>query len=325
MVVSARRYRQISILALASLATIIVTGSAVRLTGSGLGCDDWPNCSSERLVDVSSKHAAIEQVNRLFTGVVAVAVIAAVLGAHLRPPRRRELIVLAWILVAGVVANAVLGGVSVLVDLHPLAVQGHLLLSMMLVVAGTALVRRSGEPDGVPRVPVVSRGTVGLVRLQFVLTCVAVFTGTLVTGSGPHAGDENAARFDFDIASVARLHGVSVLTTIAVTLLIVWRIRSERREWDALSGSVTSWMLVGVLQAVIGYVQYLNDVPALLVGVHVAGATAVVLVSTLLLLDTSRPPERSGRPMDETGDPVVTPTRSEALSTTSAVPADEWG
>lgn len=290
-VVSARRYRQISIVALASLATIIVTGAAVRLTGSGLGCDDWPNCSSERLIDVSSKHAAIEQVNRLFTGIVAVAVIAAVLGALLRPPRRRDLVTLAWILVAGVVGNAVLGGISVLVDLHPLAVQGHLLLSMVLIVAGTALVRRSSEPDGVERVAVVSRATSRLVALHFVLTCVAVFTGTLVTGSGPHAGDENAARFDFDIPTVARLHGVSVLTTIAVTLLIIWRIRSVRGEWAALSGAVTSWMFVGVLQAVIGYVQYLNDVPALLVGVHVAGATAVMIVSTVLLLDTSRPIE----------------------------------
>lgn len=325
MVVSARRYRQISIVALASLATIIVTGAAVRLTGSGLGCDDWPNCSSERLIDVSSKHAAIEQVNRLFTGVVAAAVIAAVLGAHRRPPHRRDLVVLAWLLVAGVVGNAVLGGISVLVDLHPLAVQGHLLLSMMLIVAGTVLVRRSGEPDGVRRAPVVSRTTVRLVGLHFLLTCVAVFTGTLVTGSGPHAGDENAARFDFDIATVARLHGVSVLTTIAVTLLIVWRIRSTRREWEALSGSVTSWMFVGVLQAVIGYVQYLNDVPALLVGIHVAGATAVMIVSTVLLLDTTRPVDRSDGSPEQEGEAGLHHVGEAEDAPVVAVPVDERG
>ena len=305
MVISARRYRQISIVALASLSTIIVTGAAVRLTGSGLGCDDWPNCSSERLIDVSSKHAAIEQVNRLFTGVVAAAVIAAVLGAYFRPPRRRDLVVLAWLLVVGVVANAVLGGISVLVDLHPLAVQGHLLLSMGLIVAATMLVRRSAEPDGVPRAAVVSRPTARLVALHFALTCVAVFTGTLVTGSGPHAGDENAARFDFDIPTVARLHGVSVLTTIAVTLLIVWRIRSLRGEWKALSGAVSSWMFVGVLQAVVGYVQYLNDVPALLVGVHVAGATAVMIVSTVVALDTTRPVDAAGVGVDGIDGPIV--------------------
>jgi heme a synthase len=286
---SAQRYRQIAIVALVALSVIIVTGAAVRLTGSGLGCDDWPNCSSDRLIDVSSKHAAIEQLNRLFTGVVGLAVIAAVLGAYRRPPRRTDLLVLAWLLVLGVVANAVLGGISVLVDLHPMAVQGHLLLSMALIVAGTTLVRRAGEPDGVPREIAVSRPTQRLVWLHFTLTCVAVFTGTIVTGSGPHAGDENAERLGFDIAAVARVHAVSVLVTIAVTLLVIWRIRSIARDRAALVPVLSSWMFVGLLQAAIGYVQYLNDVPALLVGIHVAGATAVMIVSTVLLLDTTRP------------------------------------
>jgi cytochrome c oxidase assembly protein subunit 15 len=298
MQISPRRYRHIAIGALVFLSVIIVTGAAVRLTGSGLGCDDWPNCSSERLIDVSSKHAAIEQVNRLFTGVVAVAVIAAVLGAYRRVPRRRDLVLLAWLLVVGVVANAVLGGISVLVDLHPLAVQGHLLLSMALIVAGTVLVRRAGEPDGVPRAAVVSTPTARLVRLHFALTWVAVFTGTLVTGSGPHAGDENAARLDFDIPSITRVHAVSVLTTIAITLLIAWRVRALARDRAALASPLSTWMFVGLLQALIGYVQYFNDVPALLVGLHVAGATGVMIVSTVVLLDTARPVEQSS--VDET-------------------------
>jgi cytochrome c oxidase assembly protein subunit 15 len=292
---SPQRYRQIAVVALAALAVIIVTGAAVRLTGSGLGCDDWPNCSSERLIDVSSKHAAIEQINRLFTGVVAVAVIAAVLGAYRRRPRRADLVVLAWMLVVGVVANAVLGGVSVLVDLHPLAVQGHMLLSMALIVAGVALVRRAGEPDGVPRVTVVSLPTARLVRLQFAIACVAIFTGTLVTGSGPHAGDEDAERLSFDISAIARVHAVSVLTTIAITLLVVWRIRGIRRDRAVLTNPIASWMFVGVLQAALGYVQYFSDVPALLVGIHVAGATAVMMVTTVLLLDTSRPVADGGQ------------------------------
>ena len=289
MTFSAQRYRQIAIVALVSLAVIIVSGAAVRLTGSGLGCDDWPNCSDERFIDVSSKHTAIEQLNRLFTGFVGVAVIAAVLAAYRRPPRRVDLIVLAWVLVVGVVANAVLGGISVLVDLHPIAVQGHLLLSMGLIVAGTTLVRRAGEPDGVAREVVVSRPTQRLVWLHFALTCIAVFTGTLVTGSGPHAGDEDARRLGFDIAAVARVHAVSVLTTIAITLLVIWRIRSVPRDRRVLTPVLSSWMFVGLLQAAIGYVQYFNDVPALLVGIHVAGATAVMIVSTVVLLDTTRP------------------------------------
>lgn len=283
------RYRQITIGALIALAVIIVTGAAVRLTNSGLGCDDWPNCSSERLIDVSSKHAAIEQLNRFFTGVVGIAVIAAVLGAFVRVPRRRDLTMLSIGLVVGVLANAVLGGISVLVDLHPIAVQGHLLLSMALIVNGAVLVRRAGEPDDVPRVNVVSEPTRRLTWVHFGLVWVAVFTGTLVTGAGPHAGDEEAKRLDVAIPTVARIHGVAVMTTIAVALLIAWRIRSNRDDRTALTNVMSTWIFVGALQAALGYVQYFNDVPELLVGLHVAGATLVMLVSTHVVLDTSRP------------------------------------
>jgi cytochrome c oxidase assembly protein subunit 15 len=299
-----QRYRQIAIVALAALAVIIVSGAAVRLTGSGLGCDDWPRCSDTKLIDVSSKHAAIEQVNRLFTGVVAAAVIAAVLGAYRRVPRRNDLLVLAWLLVVGVLANAVLGGISVLVDLHPLAVQGHLLLSMALIVAGAMLVRRAGEPDGVARSPVVSHPTHQLVWLHFALTWVAIATGTLVTGSGPHAGDEEAARLDLDISSIARVHAVTVLTTIAIALLIAWRMRSIERDRIALANALSTWMFLGLAQAAIGYIQYFNDIPALLVGIHVAGATAVMFASTMLLLDTTRPVGAVPSAVADSGDRI---------------------
>ena len=290
MQISQQRYRHIAIGALIALAVIIVSGAAVRLTNSGLGCDDWPNCSSERFVDVSSKHAAIEQLNRLFTGVVGIVVIAAVLGSLFRSGgRRRDLVRLSVWLVIGVIANAVLGGISVLVDLHPVAVQGHLLLSMGLIVAGAALVRRSGEPDGVDRVRVVTEPTQRLTWLLFGLTWVAVFTGTLVTGAGPHAGDEEAERLDLAIPAVARVHAVSVLTAIAVAILIAWRVRRHVADRRQLTNILSTWIFVGLVQAAIGYVQYFNDVPELLVGIHVAGATLVMLVSTQLVLDTTRP------------------------------------
>lgn len=289
MQISPQRYRHIAIAALVALAVIIVTGAAVRLTNSGLGCDDWPNCSSERFVDVSSKHAAIEQINRLFTGVVGAAAIAAVLGAFFRNPRRRDLTVLSLLIAGGVVANAVLGGISVLVDLHPLAVQGHLLLSMALIVTGTVLVRRAGEPDGVPRRRVVSETGQRLTWLLFAFACVAIFTGTLVTGAGPHAGDENAERLDLDIPSVARIHGLTVIATIAVALLIAWRIRRTGGTDRALMSSISTWLFAGILQAAVGYVQYFNDVPELLVGIHVAGATLVMWATTQVVLDTTQP------------------------------------
>ena len=150
MSISPARYRMIAIWALIALSVIIVSGAAVRLTNSGLGCDDWPQCNSEKLIDVSSKHAAIEQVNRLFTG--ARRVRRDRRGARRVPAgaiRATTSRCSSWWLVFGVLANAIIGGISVKVDLHPMWVQSHMLLSMFLVVMGTLLVRRAGEPDGV--------------------------------------------------------------------------------------------------------------------------------------------------------------------------------
>ena len=307
MQISPARYRTIAIGALVALSAIIVTGAAVRLTNSGLGCDDWPNCNSQSLIDVSSKHAAIEQVNRLFTGIVGVAVIAAVLGSIWRVPRRRDLTWLSVWLVIGVVANAVLGGISVLVDLHPIAVQGHMLLSMMLITAGTILVRRAGEPDGVPRRRTVTQPTERLVWLHFVIVSIAIVTGTVVTGAGPHAGDENAERLDIAIPAAARLHGVTVLTAIAIALLIAWRLRSVASDRRALQTPLARWIGVGLAQAALGYIQYFSDVPELLVGIHVLGATLVMIATTFLLLDTRRavPDEAVARPDGLPSRPAV--------------------
>lgn len=290
MTISPERYRKITIAALAALAIIIVTGASVRLTNSGLGCDDWPNCSSERLIDVSSKHAAIEQLNRFFTGVVGIAVIAAVLGSFIRAgERRRDLVRLSAWLVVGVIANAVLGGITVLVDLHPIAVQGHLLLSMATIVGGTVLVRRASEPDGVLRRRVVTETTQRLTWALFGVACVAIVTGTIVTGAGPHAGDENAERLDIAIPTAARIHGVTVVATIVIALAIAWRIRNHADDRHHLTNVLSSWIFVGLVQAALGYTQYFNGVPALLVGLHVAGAILVMLVTTQVVLDTSRP------------------------------------
>lgn len=287
MVISAPRYRQISVGALISLSVIIVSGAAVRLTNSGLGCDDWPNCNSERFVDVSSAHAAIEQVNRLFTGVVVAAVIAAVLGSLIREGRRRDLVLISWMLVVGVVANAVLGAVTVWVDLHPYAVQGHLLLSMGLIAAGAVLVRRAGEPDNLARRPTVDAASRWLAGLLLIGTSVAIVTGTVVTGVGPRAGDEEAVRLGVDIASAARVHGVSVVVTISVALALALRARVGGPA-SALRPSLSIWLFTALLQAAVGYTQYFTGVPAILVGAHVAGATAVQLTTVIVLLDTSR-------------------------------------
>jgi cytochrome c oxidase assembly protein subunit 15 len=281
------RYRTITIAALVALCVIVVSGAAVRLTGSGLGCDDWPNCNDTKLVDVSTGHAAVEQVNRLFTGVVAVAVIGAVLGSVVRVPRRRDLTRLSLGLVAGVIAQIVLGGITVLTDLHPVSVMGHFLLSMAIVANAVVLVHRAGEPDGGVRRSAVRGSTRRLVLALMLATTVAVVTGTLVTNTGPHAGDEDARRFGWDISDVARVHGTAVLITIALALVLAWRVRRSPLDRPQLMAALTSWLFVAVLQAVVGYVQYFSGAPVLLVAIHVTGATALFAATVALSLRTS--------------------------------------
>lgn len=277
--VSPQRYTKIATAALVLLCIIVVTGAAVRLTGSGLGCEDWPRCNDERFIDVSTGHGAIEQVNRLFTGLVAAGVILAVLAARLRRPYRVDLVRLAWGLVAGVVGQVVLGGIVVLTDLHPLANQGHFVLSMILVSNATILVLSSRNPA--PVEPLDSR-TRRIGRLMVISGVVAILAGTIVTGSGPHAGDENARRFDLDISSVARLHGLSVILTLVLLVATIAMARRSLGTWHEVSGLLELTMVVAVLQGVVGYVQYFNGIPAVLVSVHIAGATAFMIVMTAL-------------------------------------------
>jgi len=271
---SPERYRSICVFALVLLGVIVVSGAGVRLTGSGLGCDDWPNCNNEKLIDVSSKHAAIEQINRLFTGLVAFGVVLAVLGSVRRTPRRRDLTWWSWGLVAGVVAQVILGGITVLVDLHPAAVQAHFLLSMVLIANAVVLVYRAGLPtrERVRRVvPEVRRDVWAVV----VATSVAIVLGTIVTGSGPHAGDEEARRFGFDIGRAVQLHSVAVWVSVALVVGLMWRLRTRPVERAVLEGPLVAWICLGVLQGGVGYLQYFTGIPAALVAVHIALATVL--------------------------------------------------
>jgi len=290
------RYRAITIAALFALVAIIVTGAAVRLTGSGLGCADWPACSSAKFIDVSTRHAAIEQLNRLFTGLVSVAVIAAVLGSLVRVPRRRDLTWLSVGLVAGVLAQIVLGGITVLVDLHPLAVQGHMIVSLVLVANAVVLLHRASEPDEGEAVrpvsPEISRHTVGIAAF----TALALVTGTVVTGAGPHAGDEEARRFSVEIATAARVHGTSVIVALITMLTLVWRLRGRTAERAELAEWISAWIVIALLQGAIGYIQYFSGVPGLLVGLHVLGATGLWAVTVALVLRTM--PGRRPAPVD---------------------------
>ncbi|MBA3303329.1 MAG: COX15/CtaA family protein, partial [Acidimicrobiia bacterium] len=173
-------YRRVTLVALVALGVIVVTGAAVRLTGSGLGCSDWPTCEPGRLAPrrADGAHALIEFVNRAITGAVSVAVILAVLGSLLRRPRRRDLTWLSLGLVAGVLGQIVLGGLTVLFDLRPEFVMSHFLLSLVLLTNALVLYRRAGDPPTHAELVVEPRmRTLG--RLLVALTAVVVFTGTV--------------------------------------------------------------------------------------------------------------------------------------------------
>ena len=277
-------YRRVTFVALVALAVIVVTGAAVRLTGSGLGCTDWPNCEQGRLApsEITDAPAMIEFVNRTITGIVSVAVIVAVLGSLARVPRRRDLTWLSVGLVGGVLAQIVLGGLVVLLDLSPRLVMLHFLVSMALVWNALVLHHRAGEADG-PRRPVVAPVVRSLGRLLVATTALVLVLGTVVTASGPHAGDEQAERLDLAVGEVARLHGLAVVLLLALTLVTLWVLAREGAP-PAVHAAARTLLTVEVAQAGVGYTQYFTGVPALLVGVHVVGALAVWLAATRFAL-----------------------------------------
>ena len=268
-------YRRVTLFALVALAFIVVTGGAVRLTQSGLGCPQWPSCDEGRLtpVDATSYHAMVEFVNRTITGLVSLAVMLAVLGSLVRTPRRRDLTILSLGLVGGVLAQIVLGGLTVLFDLAPPFVMGHFLVSMVLVWNAVLLHHRAGQPDGRFR-PVVAPELVGMARLLAAAAAVVVLTGTVVTGSGPHGGDAEAERLPFLVADVARIHGIAVWLFLALLVVLLWRLRAAGAPPSVL-GAGTLLLGLAVAQGAVGYTQYFTGVPVLLVGIHIAGATAV--------------------------------------------------
>ena len=276
--VAPHAYTRLTRFALWALASIVVTGVAVRLTGSGLGCEDWPTCSEDRFVADLEYHALVEFVNRLFTGVVAIAVIAAVLGSVRRRPRRTDLIVLSLGLVAGVLAQVGLGALLVLSELDPRFTMGHFLLSMVLLWNAAVLDLRArhdavaaGRPGG-PAPP--ERPTDATTRLMqwavLVVGGALLVTGTLVTGAGPHAGDSRAERLPLLVREVARVHSIVALALLGMVVWTWWRLRASSSEGQVRMGRIAVLLIV---QGAVGYTQYFTGVPVLLVGIHVALAS----------------------------------------------------
>lgn len=286
--ISPAAYRRITLFALVALGFIVVTGAAVRLTDSGLGCPTWPNCDEGSLVprDATSSHALIEFVNRLITGLVSLAVILAVAGSLRRVPRRADLTRWSLSLVVGVLAQIVLGGMTVLFDLAPPFVMGHYLLSAVLVACAVVLHHRAAEPDEGHRTHATGPDVRRLGRALVVAAGVVLVTGTVVTGSGPHGGDADAERLGFELANVTRIHAGAVWVLVALTLVTWWRIRRTGAP-TGIEDALRTLISLEVAQGGVGYLQYFTGVPEGLVGLHVLGSIMVWGAAIRVLLHTT--------------------------------------
>ncbi|MBL7499940.1 heme A synthase [Frankia sp. CNm7] len=291
--VSPRVFRVLTLISLVFLGLIVVTGGAVRVTGSGLGCPTWPQCGDGRWVPHTeyALHGAVEFGNRMISIVMGVFMLVTPLAALRLPDRRqrRDLVWLSFGLWAGFVGQAVLGGITVLTDLHPATVAAHFLLSMLLLVDGVALYRRSRQGPG-PVTVSVRRELLWLSRVLVVVGAAVLVLGTVVTGTGPHSGDdEKAKRFGFDIVTVSQLHadGAMLVTGLALAMVFAVRVAKASREavrWaDVLLATI-------VAQAAVGFTQYFLGIPAGLVVVHLAGATAMWIATLRVWLAMSTRP-----------------------------------
>jgi cytochrome c oxidase assembly protein subunit 15 len=274
------------------------------LSDSGLGCADWPNCNADNFISVDTGHSAIEQLNRIFSGLIGIPLGVALVFAYRRQPRRRDLISRAWLMLALFLGNAVLGGISVMVKLAWVSVMGHFLLAIALVGVALDTYKRAGEPQG-PRAPIVPRSTVVVARLVYVLTAWVLVAGTLLTAAGPHGGDREAERLDWAIGDVARVHAVSVDVLVALVLVfVVALVRHGAPRPVLLTASAA--LAVMTAQGVLGYVQYFNAIPELLVGFHVVGAVLVFGTVQWLQLTLREPvrPEVGARELATLGSPL---------------------
>lgn len=303
--------RRIALAAVVTNVAIVVTGGAVRLTGSGLGCPEWPTCNAGSVVPVASAevaawHQAIEFGNRLLTFVVLAVAVAAFVAALRQRPRRRDVVRLAAVLPAGVLAQAVIGGVTVLTGLHPLIVAAHFLVSMVLIAAAVALHHRVQAGVGPARLLIRPE----LRRVQVVLLTVvgAVLTlGTLVTATGPHAGDPNTPRLALDPRTVSQFHADGVFLLLGLTVALWFALRAT----DAPVGvrrAVAILLGVSLAQGTIGYVQYFTGLPVILVGAHLLGACLVWIAALRVWLTStvrSPAPHAARVASDHVGRPIA--------------------
>ncbi|MFF4228470.1 heme A synthase [Streptomyces sp. NPDC001820] len=298
--------RRAALSAVVMSVVIIVTGGAVRLTGSGLGCDAWPKCTDDSLFATPEQgiHGAIEFGNRMLTYVLSAAVGWAIIAARAVKPLRRGLTRLAWSQFWIVMGNAVLGGITVWAGLNPWTVAGHFMLATGLLTVATVTWQRAREGDGAPR-PRVPRPVRRLSWAIVVTSVTLIALGTSVTGSGKHAGDSSAVpRMPWDWADAAHVHAVAawVLCALAVAMWLVLRVVDAPDDTRARARDL---LIVLLLQGGVGYVQYFTGVPEVLVAAHMLGSALMWIAVVRLALSLRERPSSTAPAQTRVGDAAV--------------------
>lgn len=283
-----RSVRSLAVASVVLNVVIILTGATVRLTESGLGCPQWPHCTGDSLVPTRAAgagtvHMVIEFGNRLVALPVLAAAVACLVAALRLRPRRADLTALSGALVAGILVQAVVGGISVYAKLNPVPVATHFLLSMGVLAAALALVERTGRPQA----PAAGAPVRTLARVMLAATFLVLALGTVVTGSGPHAGDASAPRLPLPIETVARVHSAAAWAMVALTVALLLAARLASTP-EPVGRRVQQLLVLQLAQGAVGYVQYFAGIPEPLVAVHVLGAV-LTWIAALRVWYAARP------------------------------------
>ncbi|MBD9732798.1 heme A synthase [Streptomyces sp. H28] len=287
-----RTVRRAALAALVMSVVIVVTGGAVRLTGSGLGCPTWPKCTDDSITATREMgvHGVIEFGNRLLTYVLCAAVGWAIVAARSAKPARRGVVRLGWAQFWIVMGNAILGGIVVLVGLNPYTVAAHFMLSSALIAVATVMWQRVREGDGEPR-PLVGKAVQQLVWFLVAAAVLLIAVGTVVTGAGPHAGDSSEVeRMPLDWETVSKLHAVLAWIVVTLTFALWFVLKAVDAPRGPLHRTRELFVIL-LLQGVIGYVQYFTDLPEVLVGLHMFGSCVMWIWVVRLLLSLRERPE----------------------------------
>ena len=281
---------KLSTLMVFTQSAIVFTGALVRITGSGLGCSTWPECTPGSYTPTPDQpeaplHAWIEFGNRLLTFVLLINALA--LMFTILKSGKRELRKLGALQIVGILAQGVLGGITVLTALNPATVAAHFLLSITLIAGALSLRQRvhGKSPIEITLIPLVTK----LIWLHLLLTSLVLIAGTIVTGSGPHAGDSAAERFNLDSRTMAWIHAdlVIALLGVSIALLIAIRLGLAGQARQVLSGRIQIFLIVALAQGGIGYIQYFTKLPEALVAAHIIGSIAVWLSAWNLFISSN--------------------------------------